>query len=658
MSKDVLKLDKELQEYKDLMDVPSHFDEGFSLSSFMGAIFVALVMIPGALYMQLVAGVGVGPAAQWVTVILFIELAKRANATLKRAQIFILFYMAGAVIFQNVHGTPLFTQFLVQSDAATSFGLADLFPSWVAPKNITELPRTFFQAAWIPAIALIAFKMFCSKLNTTILGYGLFRITSDVEKLPFPMAPMQAQGMLTLAEDLENVGDREKSWRWRAFSVGGAIGMAFGFIYMGIPTITGAFLRRTIQILPIPFVDWTEQTGQFGCFSAVATGLSFNLGQLILGMVMPFYAMIGSFVGLIITMVANPILFNARILYSWKPGQSTVETLFNNNVDFYFSFGIGLALAIAIVGIFSVVRARGKKAPDAPINKSNEIPESRGDVANWIVYAVYFGTTMAYILVSGWLIEWHFGVMMVMLFFGFFYTPLISYVTARLEGIAGQVVQIPFIREISFILSGYKGVAIWFIPVPMANYGQQTVFYKTAELTGTRFRSIWKSDIFLFPIILVSMLAFSSFIYGLAEIPSAVYPYTQEIWEFEAKNASLIYSSTLGYYSPFKEALNVVYIIVGTLIGVVSFGTFALAGAPTTLCYGIVRGFNQTLPHVVIPQFIGAMLGQYVFRKKFGKDWKKYIIVVSAGYFVGAGLIAMLCIGIVFLAKASSALPF
>ena len=32
--------------------------------------------------------------------------------------------------------------------------------------------------------------------------------------------------------------------------------------------------------------------------------------------------------------------------------------------------------------------------------------------------------------------------MVVLVFFGFLYTPLISYVTARLEGIAGQVVEV------------------------------------------------------------------------------------------------------------------------------------------------------------------------------------------------------------------------
>lgn len=654
-------LDKELQEYKDLMEVPSTFDDGFSMSSLVGAVFVALIMIPGAIYMGLIAGVGIGPAAQWVTVILFVELAKRANVSLKKAQIFILFYMAGAVIFGGSGGSPLFTQFLVRSEAAMSFGLADLFPVWVAPKNVAELKPTFMQAAWMPALALITFKFLFSRLDTVVLGYALFRMTSDVEKLPFPMAPMSAQGMLTLADDMNDSESAEKSWRWRAFSIGGAIGMVFGFIYMGIPALSGAFLKRTLQVFPIPFVDTTPQTGEI--LPAVATGLAFDLGQLILGMVMPYFAMVGSFLGLLITVVLNPILYHQRILYSWKPGQSTVETLFNNNVDFYFSFGIGLALAIAIVGIVSVVRTRGMKPASVENGVEEEYKDdkpdpSRGDMPNWLVLLVYLGCTMSYILVSGWLINWHRGVMIVMIFFGFFYTPIISYVTARLEGIAGQVVEVPFIREIAFILSGYKGIGVWFIPIPMANYGVQTVFYKTAELTGTSFRSIWKTDLFLYPIILIAMLGFSSYIFGFAPIPSSAYPYTQEIWEFDAKNASLIYSSTLGGYSPFTEAFRVLYIIIGMVVGVVGFASFAAFGAPTTLCYGIVRGFNQTMPHVVIPQFIGAVLGQFYFRNKFGPNWKKYIIVVSAGYFVGSGLISMLCVGIVFLAKSSNVLPY
>ena len=653
-----MKLDKELEQYRALMEVPAKFEEGFSVSSLVGALFVALVMVPGSLYMELVAGMGVGPAAQWVTVILFIEVAKRANARMSRAQLFILFYMSGSIVSQTVHGTPLFTQFLVRSEAAVAFGVSSLIPAWVAPRNVAELPRTFFQAAWLPALGLIAFRMFFSKLDNAVLGYGLFRVTSDIEKLPFPLAPIGAQGMMALADDLEDTQDTQTNWRWRVFSIGGAIGMVFGLVYLGLPTLSGAILGQTLEVFPIPFVDWSTYTQKF--LPACATGLSFDLGQLILGMVMPYYAMFGSFIGLVLTYIANPVLHHVGVLYSWQPGDTTVEILFKNNVNFYFSFGIGMSLAIALIGITGVIRSirAARAAPPPDEEAAPDRAKDRGDIPSPFIILTYLVSTGCYILVSGYLVDWHGPVMLILLFFGFLYTPLISYVTARLEGIAGQVIEIPFIREICFILSGYQGVAIWFIPVPKGNYGVQTVFYKQAELMGARFRSIWKTDLILFPIILIATLAFASFIYGMAEIPGPVFPYTQEIWEFEAKNACLVYSSTLGEYSPFTEALNKWRVLGGFGVGVVVFGALTFVNAPITLFYGLVRGVSGTLPHVIIPQFIGALLGKYYFEKKLGLKWKQYIIVLAAGFFVGSGLLAIFCIGIVFLARATSALPY
>ena len=270
----------------------------------------------------------------------------------------------------------------------------------------------------------------------------------------------------------------------------------------------------------------------------------------------------------------------------------------------------------------------------------------------------YFFSTTLYILISGWLIGWHAGVMVVLIFYGFVYTPLISYVTARLEGLAGQVVEIPFIKEISFILSGYKGVGVWFIPVPMANYGAQTVFYRQAELIGTKFTSLWKANLILMPIIIIATFGFSSFIWGLAEIPSYVYPYTQEMWDLEAKNACLLYSSTLGEYSPFEKALSATKVAAGFGAGMVVYWVLAAFNSPILLFYGLIRGIGSTLPHVVIPQFIGAVIGRYYFQRKFGSEWRKFVPVLGAGFFVGGGLVSMLCIGIVFLFKSASSLPY
>ena len=649
-----VKIDKELEQYRNLMSVPDTFEEGFSLSSFVGVLFIALIMVPGAIYMGLLAGAGIGPAAQWVTVILFIEIAKRANAKLNRAQLFVLFYMAGSVVSTAEGGGLLWTQFLVRSDAALSFGLAGTFPSWVAPSDPAAYEtRSFFQLAWLPAIGLIFFKMFFGKLDGAIMSYGLFRIASDVEKLPFPLAPVGAQGMMALADDLEGKDKSAGGWRWRVFSIGGAIGLLFGLVYMGLPTLSGALLGKTMQILPIPFVDWSTYTQDF--LPTVATGLSFDFGQIILGMVMPYWAMIGSFLGLLVTVILNPIMFHSGVLKSWTPGDTTVEIMFKNNIDLYFSLGIGMSLAIAVIGIASIfsLLKRNRQA-----NTAFTVPAGRGDIPNMWIIAVYLVSTVIYILVSWWLVDFHVGVLVLLLFFGFVYTPIISYVTARLEGIAGQVVEIPFIKEMSFILSGYQGVGIWFIPVPQANYGAGTVFYRQAELTGTKFTSLWKADAFLFPVTLIATIGFSSFIWGMNEIPSSVYPFTQQLWELNAKNACLLYSSTSGEYSQFTEALSGGKVGIGFMVGLMLFGGLSFINAPITLIYGLLRGIGQTMPHVIIPQMIGAVLGRYYFEKRLGLKWREYVPVLAAGFAAGVGLISMFCIGLVFLTKSTNSLPY
>ena len=90
--------DKEFLEFRDLMKPPEKFDDGFNWGSVMMALFVGLIMAPASDYMTLVAGLGLGGAAQWVTVLLYVEVARRAMKTLKRPELFILFYMCGAAM--------------------------------------------------------------------------------------------------------------------------------------------------------------------------------------------------------------------------------------------------------------------------------------------------------------------------------------------------------------------------------------------------------------------------------------------------------------------------------------------------------------------------------------------------------------------------------
>jgi len=62
------KPDAELEEFRAIMTVPTHFEDGFSLSSLLGTLFLALVMVPGALP-SIFTGLRIGMGIAWMTLI-------------------------------------------------------------------------------------------------------------------------------------------------------------------------------------------------------------------------------------------------------------------------------------------------------------------------------------------------------------------------------------------------------------------------------------------------------------------------------------------------------------------------------------------------------------------------------------------------------------
>lgn len=649
--------DKELKEYRDLLKTPDHFEEGFDWKTVVGAVFIGFLMMPGSMYLQLVIGSGIGPAARWVTIILFAEIARRAHTSLKQQEIFILYYMAGAALASPFQGL-LWSQYLVQSDAAKMLGVAEFIPTWVAPAAHSDsmIERSFLHRDWLIPILLLIGSQVIQRVDRFGLGYALYRITSDVEKLPFPMAPVGALGTMALAESTD---EKDKGWKWRVFSIGGVIGLAFGAIYVLLPVVSGLIFTEPVTLIPIPWIELTRHTEEV--LPAVATGIQLDLGLMFIGMVLPFWAVIGGLIGIIITIILNPILWKQGILQRWHQGMGTVDTIFANNFDFYMSFGIGLGLAIGVIGVWSVARSFGKSGPDrGTLHDLFHPPEGRGDFNFWISIGIYVCSTISYVLLCVWLVPnfpWIF-----FLGYGFIYTPIISYITARMEGIAGQFVSLPLVREASFIAGakyfGYQGIEIWYAPIPIHNYGEATVGFREIELTGTSLRGIIKAELVVFPVVMVSSLLFSQFIWRLAPIPSASYPYAQELWHLQALNTLLMQTSTLEGNSLFFQALKGSYVVSGLGLGLVMYMILSVLGLPVLLIYGVVRGLGQSTPHGIILEVAGALLGRYYFHKRYGSMWRQYAPVLLAGFSCGMGLTGMFAMGFALILKSLSYMAY
>ena len=111
--------------------------------------------------------------------------------------------------------------------------------------------RTFFHIGWLGPILMIILGQFLGRLDRFGLGYVLFRITSDVEKLPFPFAPVGASGITALAESSSTPsGAKTESWQGRVFSIGSMIGLVFSAFYVGIPALSSIISQTANRTHP------------------------------------------------------------------------------------------------------------------------------------------------------------------------------------------------------------------------------------------------------------------------------------------------------------------------------------------------------------------------------------------------------------------------
>jgi hypothetical protein len=625
-------------------------------------------MMPGAIYMGLIAGVSMGPAAEWVTIILFSELARRSFSPLTRQEIYVIYYVAGGLtgvisggvggmmIAGGPFGQLIWNQYLVQSQAVEGFGITQHIPDWVTPTKGSEalVARTFFHHAWLPAVSVLVASQILSRAEWFSLGYILFRLTSDVERLPFPLAPVAAQGATALAEG----GEEKESWRWRVFSIGMGIGLLFGAVYVGLPALTGLIASDPIALLPIPWIDLTRTTESF--LPAAPLGIGTDLGLVIIGMVLPFWVVVGSFAAAMVHALGSPVLYHAGYLTHWRPGMDTILTHFSNDIDVWLSVYIGSGAMVGVIGIYHAVRSIGNRRSQGERGSWSSTPSGRGDFPLWSAVGVYLLTGLSTILLCLYLLEDDNFPLVFLVGFALLLTPLLSYINARMAGLTGQTVGFPMIREGAFILSGYKGVDIWFVPIPYADHGRRAQLFREVELTGTKFTSILKAEMLVLPLSLVCGFIFWSLIWLMAPIPSPVFQYAQNYWHLIALRQSLWYSATMPGVgeSLFEQAIKGEWIAGGFVFTAGSFFLLSYLRMPVSLIYGFIRGL-QGLPHMLIPELVGALVGRYYLEKRFGpKTWRQYAPVIFAGFACGMGLIGMSSVAIALISKSVTQLRY
>ncbi|MEE2658946.1 MAG: hypothetical protein VX733_10605 [Candidatus Latescibacterota bacterium] len=579
---------EEINEYRDLLQAPNEFEHGFTKKTVIGVLFIAFIMTPGQLYLSLTTGLGIGDAAQWVTVILFLEIAKRSFTTLRRQEIFLLTYAASQLIARAQSQTfqeLIFRQYFVASQEAQQFGLTEKLANlkfmgrgWYTPPldSPALIERTFFHPDWVLPIALLVVGIVVSKITWFTSGYVLFRLVSDRERLPFPTAPQQALGAMALAEES---GSEEQTWKWPCFTIGGAIGLVFGLIYVAVPALTETFSGTRVVILPNPFADLTPILGRF--LGGTPIAIPFTLSPIFVGLLAPFWGIMGGFAGVLSFITISPILHHFGMMPRWVPGMGAVQTQITAGVDFWSPFAMGVTLSLALISIIQVVRAGRERMQDQAFEAQQgqeghqrdgdecRHPEchnqaqvrgycmthlNRGDFPLWVCITLFFIGAAYPIVLAKTLFPTLIttGILLLIVLMAFVYAPLMSFVSARLDGLLGRNIQIPHLHEATVFLTGYRGVEIWFVPLAGSDFGGNAEVFRVIELTGMRFTSLLKAELVMVPIVLGGSLLYWSFLWRLAPIPSDAYPYVQTFWPAMAFNSAVRYSAT--QYSLLYEA--------------------------------------------------------------------------------------------------------
>ncbi len=642
------------------LDGAVEFRDGFTPRTMIGALFVAFIMLPGGILLGLVAGTGIGEAAEWVTIVLFAEVARRSFRALSKQEIYVLFYIAAALtsvlaIEKGIAGGPfgelIWRAYTAQSPAFEP--IADRIPTWAVPHAGSDAiqGRTLLHAGWAVPILILILVEALIRVGWISMGYALFRLTSDVERLPFPLAPVAASGATALAD----AGAGRESWRWGVFTTGAAVGMVAGLLYLAVPIITGAVFGEGVQIFPIPFADYSKAVENV--LPGALIGISFNIANVLTGFVLPWHVVIGATAGSVFaSIVMNPILKSWGLLPSVTGGGPFITKL-AADMDFWLSVGIGLNLAVAVLGILLIVRTLGAMRDHRRLSGATLAPPpGRGDIPIAWALAAWGVSSLGLILLCRWLIP-DFPIWIIV-FFGLLWSPINSYVSARMIGLTGRGLAFPMLRESALLTSRPANLGPWYAPMPIYDYGWAAGRFREVELTGTKFRSILKAEAFMFPIILIASLLFWNFFWKGQPFDGSQYPYAQRFWPIHA-GAEAIWKQASLPGSDFQVApLKAPLVGVGFAGGVALYGLFSVLKVPALVFYGFVSGVGLW-PANTLPQALGAWVGRRYFARRYGLDtWTRYAPVLLAGFSCGSGLVAMMAIAFALVLRAVSTLPY
>ncbi|OYT41009.1 MAG: peptide transporter [Desulfurococcales archaeon ex4484_58] len=634
---------------------------GFTWRVLLAILYGVLVFEPAAIWLNLVTGLNpwqIINSAEYTTLLLFTTIAVIMGAKLTRQEAFILFSNVCTTISESLFGINLvLAWFIATSEYARSFGLFGKIPFWYAPSEV-ELPRTLFQAVFIPPLIVALISALLTKGMDLSLAYVLYRIYAVEEKLPFPGARVWAESSIVLAE--------KHVWRDKArLMVSVAVfSFLYAFLLYGIWFITG------VQLLPVPWADFTSSIEAMGFYGA-SFGLSLDLLLISVGMIMPWRVNLSIFIGGIFAyLIYAPLAVSNNWFTLWRPGMNLGDIFQYGLVQLFvgpligLSFAAGLAPMIinwrSVARVFRPPKIRGSGGEVIEEPRVLGIPLTRLSLIIYLVSAIalsFFVYYLIYITEPEYATP-QFLVLFIALIVGF--STLFQLANTRAIGEAAVGISLPYIKEGALLASGYRGIAAWFTPIYV--YGGAsgwTAVYVACDWTNTRKSDYLKAYFIAFPLTYLMGFIYADIFWRIAPIPSSTYPATAVFWRIAALWTLLwpawtsgrlgvtgneLANALLDHFKNWSTRILIPFFIGGLIVAGVK-----VFNIPFELI-GFTIGMSQPISFT-ITMFIGGVIARILERKK-GPEWfKEYIAVISAGLGLGEGLMISLAVAISLITK-------
>jgi len=324
---------------------------GITWRSLLGIVYSAAVVQPVVIWIYLATGNLILGLATYATIFVFSELAALSGKPLTKQEILIFmvgsqFASIGVFLWPNL----IYNLYLRRHPLIASIGITDLIPDWFAPnpKSPVWNLQTFIHPEWIVPITMNLVMNVASILVNLSLGFLTRELYVIHEKLPFPIAQVQASICETLASRNPN--------RMKIFTFSALISFIYGIMLYAIPTLSEAVLNRTMVVLPLPWIDLNSMVEHL--VPGASLGIATDITVIAIGLILPPIITISVLIGsLAFYFVGNSILVSMGLFTEWTPGMNLQNAWQRSILNYWAGPTIALGIVAGIMPLIINPRA-------------------------------------------------------------------------------------------------------------------------------------------------------------------------------------------------------------------------------------------------------------------------------------------------------------